>query len=130
MNNSLSSTDQNSIDEAKKKKKEIKKKLLQLKKKKPKQINAKFNELHDEEFKNMDCLNCANCCKTTSPIFRNADINRLAKHLRMKSGAFTEKYLRLDEEQDYVLKNSPCAFLNSDNTQPGSRRVYYSHHKF
>jgi Fe-S-cluster containining protein len=34
----------------------------------------------------------------------------------MKSGAFTEKYLRLDEEQDYVLKTSPCAFLNSDNT--------------
>ena len=116
MNNSLSSIDQNSIDEAKKKKKEIKKKLIQLKKKKPKQINAKFNELHHEEFKTMDCLNCANCCKTTSPIFRNADINRLAKHLRMKSGAFTEKYLRLDEEQDYVLKTAPCTFLNSDNT--------------
>ena len=64
----------------------------------------------------MDCLKCGNCCKTTSPIFRNADINRLSKHLRMKSGAFTEKYLKLDEDNDYVLKKSPCTFLNDDNT--------------
>ena len=86
------------------------------KKKRPKQINEQFNTLHDGEFETMDCLNCANCCKTTSPIFRNVDINRLAKHLRMKVGSFTEKYLKLDEDNDYVLKSSPCTFLNEDNT--------------
>lgn len=116
MNTSLSKSDLNTLKEAGKKRKEFRKKLVQLKKQRSKKINEKFNDLHDEEFKTMDCLNCANCCKTTSPIFRNADINRLAKYLRMKSGAFTEKYLRLDSDDDYVLKKSPCSFLDEDNT--------------
>ena len=116
MNSSLSERDQNSLKEAGKKQKENRKKLLRLKKQRPKQINEQFNSLHEKEFETMDCLKCGNCCKTTSPIFRNADINRLSKHLRMKSGAFTEKYLKLDEDNDYVLKKSPCTFLNDDNT--------------
>lgn len=116
MNSSLSERDQNSLKEAGKKQKENRKKLLQLKKQRPKQVNDQFNSLHEKEFETMDCLKCGNCCKTTSPIFRNADINRLSKHLRMKPGAFTEKYLKLDEDNDYILRKSPCAFLNDDNT--------------
>ena len=34
----------------------------------------------------------------------------------MKAGVFTEKYLRLDDDNDYVLQKSPCSFLNEDNT--------------
>lgn len=49
------------------------------------------------------------------PIFRDSDIRRIAKHLRMKEFHFVDTYLRLDSDQDYVLKESPCAFLNSDN---------------
>ena len=116
MNNALAHKDQNALSEAKTKKKEYRKKLHQLKKKKSKALNYQFNDLHDEEFGSMDCLSCANCCKTTSPIFRDADIHRLAKHLRMKAGAFTQKYLQLDNDNDYVLKQSPCVFLNQDNT--------------
>jgi uncharacterized protein len=33
----------------------------------------------------------------------------------MKEGACTPQYLRLDEENDYVVKNSPCPFLGEDN---------------
>ena len=116
MNTSLSPKDRNSLTEAKKNRKVYRKKLLQLKKQKPKPLNHLFNELHEEEFETMDCLSCANCCKTTSPIFRDADINRLAKYLKMKSGAFAEKHLKLDEDNDYVLQKSPCSFLNEDNT--------------
>ena len=116
MNKDLNLEDQQSLSEANKKRKEYRKRLQQLKKKKLKQVNTDFNNLHDEEFETMDCLTCANCCKTTSPIFRNADINRLAKHLKIKAGKFTERYLKLYDDQDYVLKSSPCTFLNSDNT--------------
>ena len=116
MKNSLHDTDRNSLSEAKKNRKAYRKKLLQLKKQKAKSLNHLFNDLHETEFETMDCLSCANCCKTTSPIFRNADINRLAKHLRMKAGVFTEKYLTLDNDNDYVLQKSPCSFLNEDNT--------------
>ena len=116
MNSSLSNQDRNSLSQANKKRKEYRKKLLQLKKKRPKQVNERFNTFHDDEFEKTDCLKCANCCKTTSPIFRNVDIDRLSKHMRMKVGSFTEKYLKLDDDNDYVLKNSPCSFLNKDNT--------------
>ena len=33
----------------------------------------------------------------------------------MKEGAFIEKYLKLDEEGDYVVKSTPCPFLGSNN---------------
>jgi uncharacterized protein len=92
------------------------KKFLQgLKKNDPRKLDDAFHQLHDEVFEEIDCLTCANCCKTTSPIFYQTDIERVAKSLRMKPGDFIEKYLRIDEDKDYVLKSSPCPFLDSEN---------------
>lgn len=71
--------------------------------------------LHEEAFSKIDCLECGNCCKNYSPRFKQPDIKRIAKTLRMKEGAFTQQYLRLDEENDYVVKQSPCPFLGPDN---------------
>jgi Fe-S-cluster containining protein len=73
-------------------------------------------ELHEEVFSRIDCLSCANCCKNHSPRFKIPDIKRIAKFLGMKEGLMIEKYLRLDEDNDYVLQHQPCTFLNSDNT--------------
>jgi Fe-S-cluster containining protein len=33
----------------------------------------------------------------------------------MKPGHFIEKYLKIDDEKDYVLKSSPCPFLDNEN---------------
>ncbi len=74
-----------------------------------------MQELHRETFERTDCLQCANCCKTTGPLFTRADIERIARHLRMKPGRFIENYLQLDEEQDHVLQEVPCTFLGPDN---------------
>lgn len=82
---------------------------------KPKQLDSHFHQLHNKVFESIDCLSCANCCKTTSPIFYNRDVDRLAKYLKQKPGDFIEQYLRVDEENDYVLKQAPCPFLGSDN---------------
>ena len=82
---------------------------------KPKDLDQKFHNAHTAEFKKMDCLQCANCCKTTSPIFRDADIRRISKHLRIKESQFIQSYLKMDEESDYVLQKSPCHFLGSGN---------------
>ncbi|MBX7127657.1 MAG: YkgJ family cysteine cluster protein [Cyclobacteriaceae bacterium] len=81
----------------------------------PRKVDDAFHEQHEAVFREIDCLNCANCCKTTSPIFYQTDIERLAKSLRMKPGEFIERYLRIDEDKDYVLKSSPCPFLGPDN---------------
>lgn len=87
-----------------------------LKKTKPKNLDETFHQLHEQTFEEIDCLNCANCCKTTSPIFLQTDIDRLAKVFRMKSSQFIDTYLRRDEDGDYVLTTAPCPFLNQDNT--------------
>lgn len=89
--------------------------LLSLKKKDSRKVDEVFHAAHDEVFEEFDCLACANCCKTTSPIFYETDIERVSKALRMKPGDFVEKYLRIDEDKDYVLKSSPCPFLDSEN---------------
>jgi Fe-S-cluster containining protein len=86
-----------------------------LKRTKPKNLDQQFHNLHEEVFEKTDCLACANCCKTTSPIFYNRDVARLAKHLRIRPGEFIEKYLRIDEDKDYVLREAPCQFLDTDN---------------
>lgn len=33
-------------------------------------------DLHEEAFEQIDCLQCANCCKNYSPRFKNPDIKR------------------------------------------------------
>ena len=95
---------------------ENKKYLTGLKKKDPRKVDVAFHQVHDEVFAETDCLTCANCCKTTSPIFYQTDIERVAKARRMKPGVFVETYLRIDEDNDYVLKSSPCPFLDEDNS--------------
>lgn len=92
-----------------------KKFLLSLKKRDPRKIDDAFHILHEEVFEEVDCLTCANCCKTTSPIFYDTDIERLAKELRIKAVDFVDKYLKVDDDGDQVLKSSPCPFLGDDN---------------
>jgi Fe-S-cluster containining protein len=78
-------------------------------------VLKKLPALHEEAFRKVDCLACANCCKHYSPRFKTPDIKRISKHLKMKEGSFIEKYLKLDEEGDYVAKSAPCPFLGGDN---------------
>jgi len=100
---------------AKDKHKENKDFFKKLKKKPPKQLDYIMQELHNDEFTKTDCLECANCCKTTGPLFTDRDITRIAKHFRMKPSQFIDNYLRIDEDNDYVLQSLPCAFLGADN---------------
>jgi len=105
------------IEKAKAERETIKKHFAKLKKSKGKEADNQFHKNHEEFFKKNDCLTCANCCKTTSPIFRDVDIKRISKQLKLKESTFVDKYLKIDEEQDYVLKSSPCPFLDlADNT--------------
>ena len=102
-------------DNVKKSKKENKKFFLKLNKKAPKSIHSVINQLHDEVFDEIDCLICANCCKTTPPIITDRDISRIAKHLKMKEGDFVQKYIVIDADGDYIYKTTPCVFLDDDN---------------
>lgn len=96
--------------------KEHRKFLENLKKKPPKNLDYIAEETHEEVFEEIDCLTCASCCKTTGPLYTEKDIERISKHLRLKPADFEAKFLRVDEDNDKVLQNLPCWFLNEDNT--------------
>src|SRR5687768_14111025 len=96
--------------------KEIYQKLLvRLKKMNTRSLDDLFHKEHVQAFRKIDCLSCANCCKTTSPIFRDVDIRRLSKRLRLSESKFIDQYLRVDSDGDYVLTKAPCPFLGADN---------------
>jgi Fe-S-cluster containining protein len=64
----------------------------------------------------INCLDCANCCKTMTPTFNKADITRISTHLGMTSKAFKEKWLMQDPDNgDWVNTTQPCQFLQADN---------------
>jgi Fe-S-cluster containining protein len=72
-------------------------------------------ELHEEAFSKIDCLQCANCCKNYSPRFKTPDIKRISKVLGLRESDFIDKYLRVDEDGDFVVNEKPCPFLGTDN---------------
>ncbi len=72
-------------------------------------------ELHEKAFSQINCLDCAACCKNYSPRFKGPDIRRIAPKLGLKDTEFIAKYLFADEDGDYVLKTKPCSFLGADN---------------
>ena len=72
-------------------------------------------DLHEEAFSKIDCLQCANCCKNYSPRFKTPDIKRISKVLGLRESDFIDKYLRVDEDGDFVVNEKPCPFLGADN---------------
>jgi len=89
--------------------------FAKLKRKKPKNLDDIVHQLHHEVFEEIDCLDCANCCKSISPTLYEKDIERLAKHLKMKPSQLVDEYLKIDEDKDYVFRKQPCPFLLPDN---------------
>ncbi|HFR3767405.1 TPA: YkgJ family cysteine cluster protein [Streptococcus suis] len=89
--------------------------LASLKKKPPKNLDKIVKELHNEVFQEIDCTQCANCCKDLGPDLTEADITRMAKLFRMKLSTFESTYLRVDEDGDKVFQSMPCPFLGPDN---------------
>lgn len=106
---------QKDLEIAQKQQAENRKLYTRLKKKKPADLDKQVHALHEEVFEEVDCLKCANCCKTTSPIFTPKDIDRIAKRLKIRPSDFIEKHLHIDEDNHYVLNQSPCLFLDEEN---------------
>jgi hypothetical protein len=71
--------------------------------------------INEEAFSEIDCLQCANCCKNYSPRFKTPDIKRISKYLKMRESDFIDIYLQVDEDGDFVLKSLPCPFLAENN---------------
>lgn len=77
--------------------------------------DAEVHYLHEKHSAGIDCLQCANCCRSLGPAIYDKDIERMAKALRMKPSEVVAQYLRIDEDGDYVFRSMPCPFLLPDN---------------
>ena len=90
--------------------------LRSLKMKSERAVDRAARRLHKEAFSIIDCLQCANCCKTVNPTLTTEDIARIAAHLGMDAAVFTEEYL-IDSEDRGLMepKSLPCPFLAADN---------------
>lgn len=96
--------------------KDDKKFLTNLKSRKKMDIDRPFQKAHTKVFETIDCLQCGNCCRNLGPKFNRRDIERIAKYLKMKPGSFIKQYLEKDEDEDIVLQELPCPFLEEDNS--------------
>ncbi len=103
------------LELSKKNKIENKRFFDKLKKSAPKNLDTVCNEFHDSVFENIDCLKCANCCRTTGPLLLTKDVDRLAKSQKLSPGNFTVDFLKIDEDGDTVFKSMPCPFIKDDN---------------
>jgi Fe-S-cluster containining protein len=101
--------------DAAQKKAVFKQTIKKIKKRPPKNFDYIMQDIHTEVFDKIDCLTCANCCKTTSPIVTEKDIERIAKFLKLKPQQFIDQYLKKDTDGLWMMQQTPCVFLGADN---------------
>ena len=86
--------------------------LTKVEKRKITSIDAIAPNVEKEVWDEVQCLSCANCCKTMTPTFTKQDITRISAHFGETPAAFREKWLMLDKNKDWVNKIQPCQFLD------------------
>ena len=90
--------------------------LKKLKKKEPKNILSLTKKADTLAWAEIDCLECANCCKTMTPTFKKSEIKRIAERVGMTYDKYFDKYLKVDDDNgDIVNKTQPCQHLGKDN---------------
>lgn len=79
-----------------------------------KELDAVVRKTADEVWQHIDCLSCANCCKTLQPVLDLEDIERLAKRLGISPKRFEQQYISKAPGGDRVIKKAPCPFLDGN----------------
>lgn len=88
--------------------------LSKLEKQPPRMVAKLTAVLEQETWREVDCLTCANCCKTMTPTFNLADLKRISAHFGQTVEEFKTKWLRKEKKKDgdWLNKQEPCQFLN------------------
>jgi Fe-S-cluster containining protein len=93
----------------------LRKFLARIEKKPLPGIQAVLPAVEKQVWKEINCLQCANCCKTMTPTYTESDIHRIAAFLNMSKVDFKQKWLRRERggDRDWMNNNTPCQFLDS-----------------
>jgi Fe-S-cluster containining protein len=77
-----------------------------------------LRRIAEEIQEQIDCRQCANCCRVASVSVSERDIERLAKYLRIPAGKFVADYTDGKNEDGLVLKRQAggeCVFLSGND---------------
>lgn len=80
----------------------------------PVELNPTVNNLYKEISSEVDCKNCANCCKSLRVRLDDEDIEYFCKGLDLDPKAFREQYLVKCETGEYIFETMPCPFLKDN----------------
>ena len=79
----------------------------------PPLVDRLFRRLLVEVSAEIDCTQCANCCRHMSPVLRPRDIERLARRLQVPNPQFRASHLRA-EADGFVFARTPCPLLDGN----------------
>lgn len=86
--------------------------LTKLEKNPPIDLDRQLDAVDKEVWQEIDCLACANCCRTMTPTYTFKDLQRISAHLNMSIKQFREKWLYKDRNGDWMNVSTPCQFLD------------------
>jgi Fe-S-cluster containining protein len=76
------------------------------------EIDAIVHRQYKEVSEQIECRECANCCKVFHPLLKVEDIDRLARRLRIPKRDFITQYLvEYENGKGCFFKLTPCPFL-------------------
>ncbi len=78
-------------------------------------VDAAVARLYQDCVQKIDCTQCANCCKQSSPHLNHEDLRRIAKRLHRTQADFKRLFLVKDVDfGDYGFTRKPCPLLEND----------------
>ncbi|HET9823889.1 MAG TPA: YkgJ family cysteine cluster protein [Chitinophagaceae bacterium] len=87
--------------------------LARLEKNPPKKLDQLTPKVEREVWKEIDCVTCANCCKSMTPTYTMKDMKRISAHFGMTMQEFKDKWLYKEHGTgDWLNRSTPCQFLD------------------
>lgn len=75
------------------------------------ELDKQFKSLHDKYFKNYNWERCRKCCKKLHATFKENEIDKASKQLKIEKEDFIKIYLKSKDNNTYSTKRTPCPFL-------------------
>ncbi len=79
-------------------------------------VERHFRRIAEDVESQIDCTQCANCCKVATTTVTERDIQKLAKFLRVKPSQFVAQYTEQSDDEGVILKRNEhgCIFLDGN----------------
>jgi uncharacterized protein len=79
------------------------------------EIDAIVQDLYRRISSEIDCQQCANCCKQLQPVLTQQDIADFSQNVELPVNEFKTKYLvKTETPGEFCFKMMPCPFLKNN----------------